>query len=175
MKPTSKVIKTFMINHEWTREGGSGQDGFECYNSEEENNYLIAHCEDGSIWKATQDILYVEEDDWECILEAPESETKKMVANFLLTEEGKIDYFLSNGWEIVSIQQNPNPCPYFIFLIRKYYEKQLTKKEIAIAKQKSSLYLDHWNKESSSFWEEVHKEADLEFLSEQEKLLTTNK
>ena len=51
----------------------------------------------------------------------------------------------------------------------------MTKKEIAIAKQKSSLYLDHWNKESSSFWEEVHKEADLEFLSEQEKLLTTNK
>jgi hypothetical protein len=67
MKPTSKVIKTFMVNHEYTRSGGE-------YHSEENNNYLIVHCEDGSIWKTTQDILYMEDEDWECILEAPSKE-----------------------------------------------------------------------------------------------------
>jgi len=61
MKPTSKVIKTFMTQ---TENFGLTYD------------IMIAHCEDGSIWKTTQDILYVEDEDWECILEAPESQAK---------------------------------------------------------------------------------------------------
>jgi len=161
MKPTSKVIKTFMVNHEYSRTGGDE------YQSQENNNHLIVHCEDGSIWKTTQDILYTEDEDWKCILEAPEDETKNMVANFLLVGDDQIGYFIRNGWEIVSSAPNPHPCPYIIFSIRKYFDKQLTKKEEMILRHKAILDFEHYNRSfGESFWEEVHKQGDLEFAAE---------
>lgn len=162
MKPTSKVIKTFMVNHEWTREGGRGQDGFEAYSSEEENNYLIAHCEDGSIWKTTQDILYTEDEDWECILEAPEDETKRLVKNFVIDDLNKLDYYMQNGWELISILQQSSDI-----VVKKGFKKNLTIKEKAIVRKKAELHLENYNKDKgASFWEEVYKEAEAEFLAE---------
>jgi len=64
-----------MVNREYSRSGGDE------YNSQENNNHLIVHCEDGSIWKTTKDILYTEDEDWECILEAPEQITNRPKPN----------------------------------------------------------------------------------------------
>jgi len=160
MKPTSKVIKTFMVNHEYSRSGGDE------YNSEENNNHLIVHCEDGSIWKTTQDILYTEDEDWECILEAPEAETKRLVENFLIDDWNKLNYYIQNGWKLISILQQSGDI-----LVKKDFEKNLTIKEISIVRYKATLYLENYNKDKGTlFWEEVHKEAAAEFLSELESI-----
>ena len=94
--------------------------------------------------------------------EAPEPETKKMVENFLIDDlnQSKINYYTQNGWQLVSILESD-------ILVKKDFEKYLTRKEIAIIRQKATLYYEDYSRNKGDlFWEDVRKEAEAEYLSE---------
>ena len=85
-----------------------------------------------------------------------------MVENFLIDDlnQSKINYYIQNGWQLVSILEND-------ILVKKDFEKYLTRKEIAIIHHKATLYYEDYNRNKGAlFWEEVHKEAAAEYLSE---------
>jgi hypothetical protein len=51
------------------------------------------------------------------------------VINFELVGDHIIQYYLSEGWEIVATAPNPYPCPYIFFSVRKIFDHKLSKEE----------------------------------------------
>lgn len=52
-----------------------------------------------------------------------------MKTTFLMVGDNEIEYFLNQGWEIVSTAPKPFPCPYIYFCVKKDHENILTKQE----------------------------------------------
>ena len=53
----------------------------------------------------------------------------KEVINFELVGDDVIQYYLSEGWEILGTAPNPYPCPYILFSVRKIFDHKLSKEE----------------------------------------------
>ncbi len=62
----------------------------------------------------------------ERLVEETKANDCKGVVNFLLVGDDVIEYFIKEGWEIVSAAPNPHPCPYIYFSIRKDFDHSLT-------------------------------------------------
>lgn len=53
----------------------------------------------------------------------------RTTVNFLLVGNDVIEYYVKEGWEIVSTAPNPYPQPYIFLLIKKDFNRTLTKNE----------------------------------------------
>jgi hypothetical protein len=64
------------------------------------------------------------------------------IINFCLVGDHVIQYYVNEGWEIVSSAPNPCPQPYVYFVIKKNFDRKLSKKEKNQIYEKALRYCD---------------------------------
>lgn len=64
------------------------------------------------------------------------------IINFELVGDDDIQYYLSEGWEIVATAPNPSPCPFIFFSVRKIFDHKLSKQERSKFQDEARKYND---------------------------------